>query len=167
MRLSALLFGAVLLGCQTSQPPAIERALRAQYDKLERAFAARDADAVIAMRAPEFETFGPQGQRDGYEAMAEYTRIWLRNNKPPIEVRFTLDGIDVRSADEVAVNTIQWASRYQEIEGKLRKVEHEVRQRETWIRTPDGWRLRKVDQIDLANRKRWIDGVLQSRPPLP
>jgi hypothetical protein len=40
-------------------------------------------------------------------------------------------------------------------------VRHVVQQRETWVRTANGWKIRMVDQIDLANRKRWIDGVLE------
>lgn len=38
-------------------------------------------------------------------------------------------------------------------------------QRETWIRIARGWRLRMVDEIDLVNRKRWIDGLLETCPP--
>jgi hypothetical protein len=59
---------------------------------------------------------------------------------------------------------LQRASRYQDREGKLAHVEHEVMQRETWLRTPGGWKLRMVDQIDMANRKRWVDGKLQTNP---
>ena len=149
-----------LVACASSQQQA-QREIRAQYDKLERAFDTRDMDAVLKLRHPDFETFGPNGEHNNYAEMAEYTRQWLQNNKPPIESHFTLTSFDFKSPDEVAVMTIQRVSRYQEREGKLRKVEHEVTQRETWVRTADGWRIRKVDQIDLAHRKRWVDGVLQ------
>jgi hypothetical protein len=151
----------LFLASCTSAGSSAERAIRAQYDVLERAFEARDVDGVIAMRDLKFEAFGPQGQRDDYEKMAEYTRQWFANNQPPIKTRITIESIEMRSPDEAAVRVLQWASRYQEREGKVRRVEHEVRQRETWIRTPAGWRLRKVDEIDLAHRKRWVDGKLE------
>jgi ketosteroid isomerase-like protein len=153
----------LLLSCASSQT-TVEREIRAQYDKLERAFGARDADAIFALRSADFETFAPDGHHDTAENMKEYTRRWFANNQPPIEVHFTLTSFDIRSASEVAVMTIQRASRYQQRDGKLRHVEHEVTQRETWVRTADGWRIRKVDQIDLAHRKQWIDGELQAKP---
>lgn len=151
----------LIAACATSRDEQIKRDIRAQYDKLERAFEARDMNAILALRHPDLQTFPPNGPPNNYAEMAEYTRQWLTNNKPPIEVSFELTSFDIKSPDEVAVMTIQRASRYQEREGKLRRVQHEVTQRETWVRTPDGWKMRKVDQIDLAHRKRWIDGVLQ------
>jgi hypothetical protein len=126
------------------------------------AYVARDIPAILALRDESFETFGPQGQHDDYAHMAEYTSQWFELNKPPIKSRFTIESIEMKSPDEAAVRVLQWASRYQEREGKLRLVEHEVRQRETWIRTPQGWRIRKVDDIDLAHRRRWIDGKLEA-----
>jgi hypothetical protein len=156
-----------LTACATSQNATIEREIRAQYDVLERAFEAQDQAAILALRHPAIEVIGPQGQHDDYARMAEYTRQWFVTNKPPIVTRVTIQSIDVRSPDEAAVQVLQRASRYQERDGKLRKVEHEVTQRETWVRTPAGWKIRKVDQIDLAHRKRWIDGVLEQPQPPP
>ncbi|HEU4886892.1 MAG TPA: nuclear transport factor 2 family protein [Thermoanaerobaculia bacterium] len=167
-----LAVAAVLLvtSCATATQSA-EREIRAQYDKLERAFAAQDIEAILSVRDPRLEVFGPDGQYDDYARMAEYTRRWLAMNKPPIETHITMQSIEVISPDEIAVHVLQRASRYQDREGKLRRVEHEVTQRETWVRTAEGWKMRKVDQIDLKNRKRWIDGVLEvpaaAAPPPP
>jgi hypothetical protein len=152
---------AVLLLLVSCASTSVENEIRAQYDILERAFEAQDIPAILATRDPSFETVGPEGQRDDFARMAEYTRRWFAMNKPPITTKITIESLEQRSPDEVAVRVLQRASRYQERDGRLRKVEHEVRQRETWIRTPSGWKLRKVDEIDLKNRKRWIDGVLE------
>jgi len=161
-RLPALL---LLFACAAAGTSA-RRAIRAQYDALERAFDSRDINAVLAIRHPDFEAFGPNGQHDDYARMAEYTRQWLANNQPPIETRFTIESIEMRSPDEAAVRVLQRVSRYQQRpDGKLHHVEHEVRQREWWVRTDRGWLIRKVDEIDLAHRKRWIDGVLEAPAP--
>lgn len=155
----------LLVSCATvSAPERAEREIRLQYDRLERAFEARDIPAILALRHPDMEVIGPNGQRDGYEQMAEYTRQWFVTNKPPIQTRITIESIEMKSDSEAAVRVLQRASRYQDREGKLRRVEHEVRQRETWVRTPDGWKIKNVDDIDLANRKRWIDGQLEVKP---
>ena len=165
LRLTVLLLLAA--ACATAADDA-RRAIRAQYDALERAFDSRNVDAVLALRHPQFETFGPNGQHDDYAHMAEYTRQWLANNQPPIESHFTIESMEMRSPDEAAVRVLQRVSRYQQRpDGKLHRVEHEVRQRETWVRTDRGWLLRKVDEIDLAHRKRWIDGVLEAPAPPP
>lgn len=153
-----------LLGSCATATTSAERDIRAQYDRLERAFESQDIATILAIRHPQMEVFGPNGQQDDYARMAEYTRQWFITNKPPIQTHNTMLSIEVVSADEIAVQVLQHASRYQERDGKLRRVEHEVTQRETWTRTPDGWKIRKVDQIDLANRKRWVDGVLEAAP---
>lgn len=164
MRPALRLLLPFLLVCACASAAATaRREIQHQYGVLSRAFAARDAAAVVGMRDPAFEVFGPQGQHDDYERMAEYTRQWFVTNQPPIEVQFTIESLELRSPGEAVVRVLQRASRYQERDGKLRRVEHEVRQRETWIRTPAGWRLRKVDEIDLANRKQWVDGQLTVR----
>jgi len=160
----SLAVAAVLLLSCTTAPHSAEREIRAQYDRLERAFTARDIPAILSVRHPDLEVFGANGQHDDYAHMAEYTRQWFITNKPPIETSITMQSVEVISPDEIAVHVLQRASRYQVREGKLRRVEHEVTQRETWVRTPQGWKMRKVDQIDLANRKRWIDGVLEVQP---
>ncbi len=165
--LAAVLF--VIAGCASAPEARLKNEIQAEYDKLAAASNRRDIDAVLSFRLPTFESFGPNGQHNNAAEMAQYTRNWLMvQNKPPIDVRFTVLSLEVRSKDEVAAKVLQRASRYQDREGKLAHVEHEVVQRETWNRTPQGWKLRMVDQIDLANRKRWIDGQLQPNPaPTP
>lgn len=151
----------------TSGPPStsVEGELRLQYDRLERAFETQDIATILSLRDPRLLALGPNGQRDDYDRMAESARQWFRNNKPPIESHFTLESVTLNADGDAVVRVLQRASRFQERDGKLRKVEHEVRQRETWTRTPDGWKMLKVDEIDLANRKRWIDGELEKPPP--
>lgn len=154
---------SLLISCASSRESRIRDEIQAEYDRLAEAFERRDIDAVLSFRLPNFETFGPQGQHNNAAEMAEYTRNWLMvQNHPPIEASFKILSLEVRSDDEAAVKVLQRAGRYQDRDGKRRHVVHEVVQRETWIRTPSGWKLRMVDQIDLANRKRWIDGQLET-----
>ena len=132
------------------------REIRRQYDLLDQAYERQDIDAVLALRSPQFETVGPDGRHNTAAEMAEYTRNWLLQNKPPIVSRFDLLGFTMNGPDEVKVATLQRVSRYREIDGKLRHVEHDVKQDETWVRTPAGWRLRKVENV--RDRHRWVDG---------
>ena len=97
MRALVLLLAALTLACGTTDPARVQRDIQAEYDKLADAFAARDFDRILTFRHPEFETFGPQGQHDNYERMAEYTRVWLQNNRPPIKTQFTIESLLPRS----------------------------------------------------------------------
>lgn len=159
-----MLFSACA-GTGPSDEERLQREIQAEYEKLDAAFERADVDAILSFRTPDFETFPPNGQYQHMDAaqMRKYTVDWFNLNKPPIDVTVTVESVEVRSQDEVAAHVVQRASRYQDRDGKRVHVEHEVRQRETWVRTPAGWKLRMVDQIDIANRKRWIDGVLEAK----
>jgi ketosteroid isomerase-like protein len=163
-KMMAVMF--VVAACATAgDEERVRRELQAEYDELSAAFIRQDVDAVLSFRTDDFHTISPTGDPPmNAEQMKEYTRNWLLvQNKPPIVVRMTVESVEVRSKDEAAAHVLQYASRWQEREGKLAHVVHEVRQRETWVRTPAGWKIREVDQIDLANRKRWINGVLEPK----
>lgn len=156
----------VLTACASATSESrVRDTIQAEYDKLAAAFERQDVDGVLSFRAPDFHTVTPDGgPPNNYEAMATYTRNWLLvQNKPPIEVDFQVLSIEMQSPDLAAVRVLQKASRYQDREGKRVHVRHEVTQRETWRRTPQGWKIVKVDQIDLAGRKRWVYGVLETK----
>lgn len=92
MRATVCVLVLLVAACATSAPePRIRNEIQAEYDKLAAAFSRQDVDAVLSFRLPTFETFGPQGQHNTAAEMAEYTRNWLLvQNKPPIDVRFTV-----------------------------------------------------------------------------
>jgi hypothetical protein len=51
---------------------------------------------------------------------------------------------------------LQEATRYRELEGRRRRVETSVVQRETWAKTAAGWKLKSVDNV--RDQKRFVDG---------
>ena len=59
--------------------------------------------------------------------------------------------------DMAVVDVFQKGSRYQMLNGRKRKVEHDVTQRDTWRRVEGVWLLASVD--DIRDRHRWVDGV--------
>lgn len=75
--------------------------------------------------------------------MIERTRLMVRQIQPPIHASYTLGAIDVKG-DEGVVTVRQSYSRMQMMAGKVRKVATSVTQDETWVKTPQGWRLRFV-----------------------
>lgn len=152
---------AFLLSACASGTDSIAKVIRARYASLDRAYAAQNFDAVMALRHPDLEVVDPgaEGGIETYEQYAGLMRRWFAENKPPIDVRHVIESIEVRSPDEVAVRVVQRGSRYRGEGESFRHVVHEVRQRETWVRGASGWQVRKIDEIDLANRKVWVNGT--------
>jgi hypothetical protein len=154
MRRALLLPLFLLLACATTADVRSE--IQTQYDRLAEEFQRESVEGVLSFRTPDFNTTGPDGRHLSYAEMVDYTRNWFELNQQPIRVRFTVQNVEMHGPDEAAVTVFQEASRRQDIDGKLRTVEHTVTQRETWVRTANGWKVRKVDEV--RDQKRWIDG---------
>ena len=129
--------------------------IQRQYDKLSRGFTARDTAAIMRLRH-EFSAQYGDGRRDDPVGTARLLRNFFVLNESPIQARYTIVSLDSLSADRATVTTFQQGSRYQTLAGRRRRVEHDVTQRETWVRTTEGWRLHFVDRI--RDRHRWVDG---------
>ncbi len=148
---------SLLLSFACASTTSVRSEIQAQYDRLAKAFEREDVDAVLSFRTPDFHTTGPDGRHLTYEEMKDYTRNWFEINHQPIRVRMTVREVEMNGTDEAAVTVFQEGSRRQEVNGKMSTVAHSVIQRETWVRTKDGWKIRKVD--DVHDQRRWVDGV--------
>lgn len=145
----------VLLAPPTPERRAL-REIEANYRAMERGFATGDTLAILSYRTPEFSAELPNGERQGPEEMARMLGGFFRLNHPPITARTTIRDADFVSPDTVRLTVFQKASRYQDLAGRRRRVDHDVTQRETWVRTPAGWRIHFVDQV--RDPHRWVDG---------
>jgi ketosteroid isomerase-like protein len=129
---------------QLSQAQA-RHLLEAAYAENRRAHLAKDIDAVLHQRTPDFQAILPDGRIVTAAQQAEASRNLLAN----VEwVALTLDLGEVRiAANELSVDVTQHSIRRQMRDGALREIENWVVQAETWVRTPDGLRIRRVDNI--------------------
>lgn len=124
----------------------VRRALEEQYAKIAEANKNKDLAAELALRTPDFSAKFPNGEIKNSEEMAGYSRVLFEQIQPPIIVSNTIEALTVRGNEAIAV-VHQRFSRMQVKAGQLRKVETEARQRETWVLTPEGWRLKFVDDV--------------------
>lgn len=124
----------------------VRRALEEQYAKIGEASKNKDLAAVLALRTPDFSAKFANGEIKNSEEMAGYSRVLLAQIQPPIVVSNTIETLTVRGNEAIAV-VHQRFSRMQVKAGQLRKVETEARQRETWVLTREGWRLKFVDDV--------------------
>lgn len=124
----------------------VRRALEEQYAKIAEANKNKDLAAELALRTPDFSAKFPNGEIKNSEEMAGYSRVLFEQIQPPIIVSNTIEALTVRGNEAIAL-VLQRFSRMQVKAGQLRKVETEARQRETWVLTPEGWRLKFVDDV--------------------
>lgn len=135
---------------------AIRRAIEGQYAKLAEAVKNKDFEAFQALRTADFSTVNLTGAAQNSEQMAARARLLLEVIQPPIEVSHEILNLNARNAETVVATIRQRFSRMQNIAGKARPIETAVTQDETWVKTPQGWKLKYVEnEKDLL---RFIDG---------
>lgn len=155
--LSLLIFGCLNVAAVRAQDDAeLRLALDAQYRQLAAAHNRNDLKAIVALKTADFHAIFPDGKVGDSKVMEEYSRQFLAGNKPPYDIRFTIEKLTVSENKLIAVaEVLQEVARMRDFD-KPRKVETSVRQRETWTMTPGGWKLKCVDNV--RDQRKFVDG---------
>ncbi|HEV8188955.1 MAG TPA: DUF4440 domain-containing protein [Pyrinomonadaceae bacterium] len=124
----------------------VRRALEQMYAKIADAQRNEDIDALRAMRTPDFTVDLPNGQRWDLETAMNYSRAGFQQVESNISISNTIESLDVHDDVAVAVVRQRW-SRMQMKAGKVRRVDTEAIQTETWVNTADGWRLKHIGDV--------------------
>jgi ketosteroid isomerase-like protein len=135
--------------------PAVRREIFAAYEKLAEAVNRKDFDAFQALRTKDFATIPPDGPPRGAEFMAARARGLLAGIQPPVKSRNDMVTLTARGNEAIATVRQHFSRRQPNPQGLLRRVETSVTQRETWRRTPDGWKLAFVDEV--RDHVRWAE----------
>jgi hypothetical protein len=145
-------------GTATAQDDAVVRKeLEAQYQRLAMAHDRRDLKAIVALKTADFHAIFPDARVGDSKVMEQYSKQFLENNQPPYNISVTIQRLTVSENKLIAVaEVLQEATRYRELEGRRRRVETSVVQRETWAKTAAGWKLKSVDNV--RDQKRFVDG---------
>lgn len=153
--LIASFFGSGAVHAQDD--PQVRKELEDQYKKLAEAHDRKDLKVIVGLKTADFHAIFPDGRVGDSRMMEEYSRQFLANNQPPFNQKFTIQKLTVSENRLIAVAEVfQEVTRYRELEGKRRTVETSVLQRETWVKTAAGWKLKSVDNV--RDQKRFIDG---------
>lgn len=131
---------------QRDKSKPVRRALEEQYEKIAQANFNKDLAALLALRTPDFSAITPSGERWNAEQLANYSKVAFEQVQYTISLTNTIDTIELNGNEAAAVVHQQW-SRMQMKKGKLRRVDTSAIQRETWVNTPQGWRLKLVDDV--------------------
>jgi hypothetical protein len=133
----------------------VRRELDAAYALLADANRRKDLDALLALRTRDFVAEIPGGLRNDYDALANYSRAMFQQVERIANLSNTILKLSL-NGNEATATVFQQFSRTQMKAGQLRNVDTTAIQDETWIRTPEGWRNRRISNIHA--RKWYVDG---------
>lgn len=124
----------------------VRREIEEAYAQLARAVEGKNFDAFQATRVADFATIPPDGTPSPGSRMSDRARRMLERIQPPISTTNDILSLTVRGDDAIAT-VRQKFTRQQMMEGTPHTIHTEVTQRETWTRTPEGWKLLFVDEV--------------------
>ncbi len=152
-----LVVAAAGVGCQQKHLAAsapdedpvavVRRELEARYAENEAGFIARDPDRVMRLRHPEFHTITPDGNVSTREQMYERTRQFIGRIERFDSLTETIVALTLEGDTAHAVIDQRTVRQQRFPDGALHEVRTSVVQRESWMRTPEGWLLWRVDEI--------------------
>lgn len=123
----------------------IRREIEAVFEQRVNAVKNRDAEAQIAMTSPDYSATLPNGQTLNYEQLKSYFRRGAEQFVEIGDLKITAESITVRG-NEAMVEARQYFPRKQRLrDGKIHDVYTSVLQTETWVKTADGWKLKRVE----------------------
>lgn len=156
--LVALMLTIACAGTSLAQDDAgVRKELEAQYRRLAELHEKKDLPGIVAMKTADFHAIFPDGRVGDHLTMEQYSKQFLESNQPPFNIKNSILKLSVSENKLIAVaEVLQEVSRQRELAGKMRKVETSVLQRETWAKTPGGWKLKLVDNV--REPKRFVDG---------
>ena len=126
------------------------------YDENRRAFLAEDVDAIMRLRTEDFHAVGPDGTVRTRAEMEQYTVGLLNGIDRWISMDFDVDSLEVSGDLARAIVRQHLVRMALRPDGLVHHVETWATQRESWRRTPDGWKLHRVDGV--CDQRRLVDG---------
>lgn len=123
----------------------IRREIEAVFEQRVNAVKNRDAEAQIAMISPDYSSTLPNGQTMNFEQLKSYIRRGAEQFVEIGDLRNTAESITVQG-NEVIVEARQYFPRKQRLkDGEIHDVYTSVLQTETWVKTADGWKLKRTE----------------------
>ncbi len=123
----------------------VRRELEAVFAERVNAVKNKDAEAQIAQVSPDYSATQPNGQTLNYEQIVGYMRRGVEQIQSVVDLSIIIENLTV-NGNEAIVDARQKFSRTQKLrDGKVHDIVTGVLQRETWVKTAEGWKLRSVD----------------------
>lgn len=126
------------------------------YAENSEAYKRGDLAAVMRLRAPDFHTLTPDGQRRDRAGMEQYIQGIMNGIQKWNSLTLTIDSLHVIGDTAFAIVSQHLDRVALRPDNQYHHVETWVTQRETWVRHGGTWLMWRVDQ--LTNQRRLVDG---------
>ena len=149
--LAAMAAGAVLSGqAAAADEAAARKAIGAAYTRLERAESTGDTEGVLALMAPDYAMKLP----DGRVVTRKDMRVAWQRSSPRGRVKpiLRIKKVVVRGAQAVAI-VEAWAQVGVGATGSGHRLARVTSQRDTWVKTGGGWKLRSTEVLGRNTKK--------------
>ena len=132
-------------------------AIAAVYDSLAAAAEKGDAKTILSVRLPEYTESTPDGATLDARAAAKALSAWLDGLKRPARISYGVAKVDLQQ-DALTATVGRRVTTREVIHGKSVEVEVVTQRLETWLKGPEGWRLRHAGAESVVQRV--VDGVV-------
>jgi hypothetical protein len=131
----------------TDSVAIVTQQLEARYAENEAGFFARDPDRVMRLRHAAFHTITPDGRVSTREQMYQRTRDFIGRIERFDSLSEKITALTLVGDTAHAIVDQRTVRQQRLPDGALHQVRTSVVQRESWVKTPEGWMLWRVDQI--------------------
>ncbi len=165
LRRFGLLLGLVALawpaGSAAADDAAVHQELQAIYDQAIEAVKQKDLGALRGHLAPGFSERDAFGKRYTLQTAEARLKKNLESTESIESVKLLVKRVVTQGNFAVALVTRQIAATIKGSDGKPHKLDDMGMSLHLWVKTADGWKLRFVDQLSLAQK---IDGKPLQKP---
>ncbi len=149
---------------RTGTVAQVRHQLEAQYAAISRAYRQKDVEGITRLMARDY-----LWKRAGMPALDRYEaedtiRDWLDRLQTIKGLASRLQGVTVSGRTAIAIHTSTLLGTVKDQAGKSHSLVSTQTSRDTWIRTPEGWRIRRA--VTLSSQA-LVDGHPVQPAPLP
>jgi hypothetical protein len=149
--------GRVQMSDKSKSCISVLRELEAVFAERVKAVKNRDAEAQVAQVSPDYSATEPNGQTLNYEQIVGYIRQGPQQIISVLDYSMAIESLTIRGNEAIVDARQKNYSRTQRLrDGNVHNVVTGVLQREIWVKTAKGWKLKRVD--NLREREFFVDG---------
>ncbi len=169
-RTSVVLAAALMVlsgGAMAQNEQAVRKALAPLYAKVRQAFLHRDVDAFIAILAPSGTARQGEKASDPQEVRVQ-VGMRLAMLKKMTTVKMEMQKVTVNGDRAVVMNRFEYEGIVETQPGKTVRMGDKGITRDTWARTPKGWRLLHIETVQsnpTMDGKPLIEAMKQNSAP--
>jgi ketosteroid isomerase-like protein len=126
---------------------AVRRELQAAYAQAGDAWKQKDAAGIMRLVTPDFGQTMPGGETIPHAVAEEGLKAWFDTTDAVQRYAVRIDAMSVSGDEAVATVAEDVATTFADPAGGKHERVQANTSRMTWVRTPEGWRIRRSDYL--------------------